>query len=292
MGPRFGDPKDAERFRVFFQPILELRRDALCLTAFEALVREDPAPETPGETGDAAAGISREGALLDLQRLALALDQAGRLPDSVSISLNVRLGTLAALPRFSEVFLAIAGEHGIRPERLILEIIAQKQAPAGNAVAQEARILQRHKVRLALDDFGQGCSNLDLLADVRPDLLKLSALLTRDLMDDPGRQHVLASFLHLGRQLGARTLVKGLGSLRDFRAARWLGANLVQGYLFGVPGPIELWEEHPFPAEWPLRSFMRSVNGTDLGSTPWFPLPIRPEDPPAEVQPPSERRTG
>jgi EAL domain-containing protein (putative c-di-GMP-specific phosphodiesterase class I) len=70
-------------------------------------------------------------------------------------------------------------------------------------------------------------------------------------------QPVLEALVDMTRKMGRRVLAKNLESVEDFRIARWMGVTLLQGYLFGVPGPISLWKEHPFPQEWHLRGFMR-----------------------------------
>ena len=250
MGAPFSAPWNPDRVKILFQPILEVHPDTLSLKGFEALARD---PDGGGGPGDPRLDDPER----DLHCLALALAAAVPLPSTASLFFNVDLATLAQVPRFYEFFLGLARQHGLCPERLTLEIHARRGPSDRGWLAEEVRALKKHKVRLALDDFGQEACNLDLLQEFQPDLLKLAPCLTQGLMDDPGRQTLLEAMVNLAHRLGAAVLVKGLESPRHFRVARWLGARQVQGRLFGLPQPAAFWVEHPFPDRCPLGRFMR-----------------------------------
>ncbi|MGA2083742.1 MAG: EAL domain-containing protein [Holophaga sp.] len=216
MGAPFSAPWNPDRVKILFQPILEVHPDSLIFKGFEALARDPNAGGGPDDP-------RLEDPERDLQCLDLALAAAVPLPSTASLFFNVGLPTLAQVPQFYEIFLGWARQHGLRPDRLTLEIAARRSPADWGRLVEEARALKKHKVRLALDDFGQGACNLDLLPEIRPDLLKLSPALTRGLMDDLGRQLLLESLVNLGHRLGAAILVKDLESPRHFRVARWLG---------------------------------------------------------------------
>jgi EAL domain-containing protein (putative c-di-GMP-specific phosphodiesterase class I) len=200
--------------------------------------------------------------------------QAPNLPGSAFLSMNVHLDTLYLFPDFSNYLLKVLNAQRFAPERVILEIGALSEWAPGRGDLDAIRELREHGVRFALDDFGSGSSNFDLLLEMRPELIKLSPCLTQGLMEDPWRQRILASTCHLARRMGTLVVVKGLEKPSGFRMARWLGATLFQGYLFAVPGPIDFWQEVSFPQEWPLKTFMRtSPDGAVL-----------PQEPPDEVK--------
>ena len=90
--------------------------------------------------------------------------------------------------------------------------------------------------KVAIDDFGAGHSNLDLLAGFQPDLLKLDMHLTRGIDSDPGRQAILRSMIGLCRELGIGLVAEGVEQAAEYRTLRALGVTLFQGYLFARPG--------------------------------------------------------
>jgi EAL domain-containing protein (putative c-di-GMP-specific phosphodiesterase class I) len=245
--------------QAFFQPILELRGDVLRLIAFEGFAHGDDdsflgSPDLMCPDGQEAAA---DRTLLDVACLTRVLRAGADLPDSALLCLNVHTTTLALLPEFPAFLAECAAEAGIPFTRIILELNIGDQAGHGTEHLEVLDTLRSHGVGVALDGFGVGDANLDQILDIHPDILKLSPVLTHGLLRDPRRQAILEGLVDMTRKMGGRVLAKNLESVEDFRIARWMGVTLLQGYLFGVPGPISLWKEHPFPQEWHLRSFMR-----------------------------------
>ena len=242
-----------------YQPILKLEPEALSLYGFEALIR---GPKTSYmESPDLLYGSLEEGydqCVLDMACMAQILQQAPHLPGSAHLSMNVHLDTLHVFPGFSNYLLKLLESQKFAPERIILEVGTLAEWAPGRGDLESIRELRQHGVRFALDDFGRGSSNFDLLLELRPELIKLSPYLTQGLMEDPWRQRILAATCNLARKMGTLLVVKGLEKPSGFRTARWLGATLFQGYLFAVPGPIDFWQEVSFPQEWPLKAFMRT----------------------------------
>jgi len=245
-----------------YQPILQLQPEALSLYGFEALIRGPKSSYM--ESPDLLYGSLEEGydrCVVDMACMTQILQQAPHLPGSAYLSMNIHLDTLYLFPGFSSYLLKILKAQDFSPSRLILEVGPLSEWAPGRGDLESVRELRESGVRFALDDFGRGSSNFDLLLELRPELLKISPYLTQGLMEDPWRQRILSSTCNFARKMGTLVVVKGLEKPSSFRTARWLGATLFQGYLFAVPGPIEFWQEVSFPQEWPLKAFMRTSPG-------------------------------
>ena len=248
----------SEDLYAFFQPILELQGDVLRLEAFEGFAHGAQGTfQMAPELQEAAFEGDLDRTTLDLARLYRVLRTAAELPESVLVSLNVHTVTLGVYPEFPGFLAECAAEAGIPLTRIILELSVQGGYGHGTEHLDALEDLRAHGVHIALDDMGVRETNLDQILELRPEILKLSPHLTHGLLRDPRRQVILESLVDMTRKMGGRVLAKNLETIEDFRIARWMGVTLLQGYLFGVPGPIALWKEHPFPQEWHLRSFMR-----------------------------------
>jgi len=243
---------NAKSLQTFFQPILELDKEVLRLMAFEGFCHGSDAGN-PEFGGDHA----QDNTILDMAYLGQVLEIAQELPENAFISLNIQKSTLVLQPEFPTHFLDWLAIAGMPPTRFILEVNTQNGPGQGTEHLDVLQNLRSHGVKVALDDVGIGRTNLDQILEIRPDILKLSPMFTQGLLHDPYRQAILEALVDMTRKTGGRILAKNLESVDDFRIARWMGVALFQGYLFAVPGPIALWREHPFPQEWPLRSFMR-----------------------------------
>ena len=87
----------------------------------------------------------------------------------------------------------------------------------------------------ALDDFGNGYANLDLLTDLRPDCLKVDRELIMGCHGDPRRQALLRAVKELADELGILLIAEGV-ECRD--EALWLarlGITRQQGYFHARP---------------------------------------------------------
>lgn len=259
----------SQNLYAFFQPILELRGDVLRLVAFEGFAHgADGTFQASPVLHDVALASDQDRTILDLARITRVIRDGAELPDTAVLSLNVHTSTLALFPEFPRFLAECAAEAGFPLTRILLELNVRGGFGQGNEHLDVLEDLRTHGVGIALDDVGEGETNLDQVLELKPEILKLSPHLTRGLLHDPRRQAILEALVDMTRKMGGRVLAKNLESIEDFRIARWMGVTLHQGYLFGVPGPIELWKTHPFPQEWPLRSFMRQP-----------PRLVRPPDP-------------
>lgn len=90
---------------------------------------------------------------------------------------------------------------------------------------------------IALDDVGADQRSLALLPLLRPDVVKLDMSLIHE---HPSRRsgEVMNGVCAYAEQTGATILAEGVEDERHLLAARSLGATLVQGWLFGRPGPL------------------------------------------------------
>jgi EAL domain-containing protein (putative c-di-GMP-specific phosphodiesterase class I) len=112
------------------------------------------------------------------------------------------------------------------------------------SVLQE--ICGRGGVHLVIDDLGAGYSNLNLIADLEPRVVKLDRKLVQDLHKKPRQQKVVAMVVRLCEELGASVVAEGIETREEFRACVDSGAHFGQGYLFARPSfPVP-------PIHWPL----------------------------------------
>jgi EAL domain-containing protein (putative c-di-GMP-specific phosphodiesterase class I) len=94
-------------------------------------------------------------------------------------------------------------------------------------------------IRLAIDDFGAGYSNLATLARLPFDTVKLDRSLISGLDRDREKQTIVRVALSLAGELGFETVVEGIERREELDFAVDCGATYAQGYLFSEPKPID-----------------------------------------------------
>jgi len=98
-----------------------------------------------------------------------------------------------------------------------------------------SEVCARTGAHLVIDDLGAGYSNLKLIADLEPKIVKLDRALVQDLHRKPRQQKLVAIVVHLCHELGATVVAEGIETLDEFHAVCDSGAEHGQGYLFARP---------------------------------------------------------
>jgi EAL domain-containing protein (putative c-di-GMP-specific phosphodiesterase class I) len=122
--------------------------------------------------------------------------------------------------------------------RVVLEI-SERAALFGADSGLEKRLarLREHGYRLALDDMGQGYAGLSSIAIVRPDIVKIDTSLVRDIQRSPLKRDIVVSVLQAALHAGIIVVAEGVESVGERKVLFELGCDLMQGYLFAMPGP-------------------------------------------------------
>lgn len=91
--------------------------------------------------------------------------------------------------------------------------------------------------RVALDDVGSGYSSLNMLADLKPGIIKIDMELVRDVSNNPTKKAIINSLVYIAREINALTLAEGIETREELETIKMIGVDMGQGYLFGKPSP-------------------------------------------------------
>jgi EAL domain-containing protein (putative c-di-GMP-specific phosphodiesterase class I) len=93
-------------------------------------------------------------------------------------------------------------------------------------------------VRLAVDDAGSGYADLESIAELRPEYIKIANSITRHISRDLIKQEIVSSFLGLGLKLRSTVIAEGIETREDFQVLKRLGVEFGQGYFLGRPAQL------------------------------------------------------
>ncbi|MEW7978693.1 MAG: EAL domain-containing response regulator [Candidatus Sedimenticola endophacoides] len=110
--------------------------------------------------------------------------------------------------------------------------------------------LRMKRVRLSIDDFGTGHSNLSQLRDLPFDELKLDRSYVHAASNGERTGVILESTVEMARKLGMTIVAEGVETLDEWMRVKQLGCDQVQGYFAArpmpgdqIPGWIASWPE-------------------------------------------------
>jgi diguanylate cyclase (GGDEF)-like protein len=164
-----------------------------------------------------------------------ALHEAKRWPGlyvAVNLSpLQVRDAAIVELVR------SALAESGVPPGRLMLEITEGVLIDNPDQMVKRIEDLHALGVRIALDDFGSGYSNLGYLQRFPLDKLKIDRSFVTALGNSANGGVIIQAIVALGRALGLTVVVEGVETEQQRVLLRLAGCDEMQGYLFARPAP-------------------------------------------------------
>lgn len=226
--------------KVVFQPLVDA--DSRKIKSVEALARwshPDLGPVNPMEF----LAIARESGIgqevdstirsLALSQISPALNQ--HLIDSVS--LNVSPLDLAT-EGFAQTLMRMIESYKIRLDQVWIEVTENERLTSMVIARENLEALNQAGVRIALDDYGVGYSNIQRLAELPIQRLKIDKSIVQHIEENPKYAGVLRSSVQLARALGADVVAEGVETPGQLSKVELIGCKLVQGYLYFKPMPV------------------------------------------------------
>jgi len=162
----------------------------------------------------------------------------GFVSKNLTLSVNLSFGQFAE-DEFVESIRGALDVTGFPPERLELELTESMLALEPERASETTRSLAALGCKLAIDDFGTGYSSLAQLRRFPVDYLKIDRSFVIDLESGEGPQAVVRAAIAMAHSLGMAIIAEGVETQQQADFLRGAGAEVVQGYLYGKPMPIE-----------------------------------------------------
>jgi EAL domain-containing protein (putative c-di-GMP-specific phosphodiesterase class I) len=130
-------------------------------------------------------------------------------------------------------------QHGVRPDRLQLEITEGALMADPRRVLDTIGKLHRIGVAIALDDFGTGYSSMQHLRRLPLSEVKVDRSFVLGMADDPDDAAIVRSMIELAGALGLRVVAEGVEDERTWRLLHAAGCDVAQGWFFARPMPAD-----------------------------------------------------
>lgn len=217
-------------FSMAFQPIVDVTQRTIY--AYEALVR----------------GVNNESAFFILNQVTdeliyrfdqacrvKAIELASQLGMDKPLSINFLPNAVYEPEACIKATLEVSERVGWPIDQLIFEVTETEKVRDRQHIKDIVDAYKEMGFTVALDDFGSGYANLDLLTTLSPNKLKIDRALVMNCDHDPRRQTLLKTLVTLGRHLDTVLIAEGIETVAE---ARWLmnaGISLQQGFFYARP---------------------------------------------------------
>ena len=235
-------------FEVYYQPIIDIRKEGTPCTGAEALIRWNSSElgfVSPAEFIPLAEylGLINPIGNYVLKEACQACrywNENGHPYFKVNVNLSVvQLLQTDIVDSIEETL----KDTGINPRNLTLEVT---ESLAINDMARMKEILSSIKrlgVRIALDDFGTGYSSLNHIREIPLDVIKVDQSFVAELAEDQYLQSFIKMVGELATAIGVKICVEGVETKEQYKILEDMSVRMVQGFYFDRPMQRSAFEE-------------------------------------------------
>ena len=155
-----------------------------------------------------------------------------------SLAVNVSAVQLRD-PSFAERVLETCARHGWPPGKLVLELTESALMRENEVLRRTFAVFEANGIRLSVDDFGTGFSNLLYLHRFPVQQLKIDRSFVSQMLADLQVGVLTQAIINLGHAMGLTVIAEGVETETSLRALRNQGCDEVQGYHLTRPLPPE-----------------------------------------------------
>lgn len=134
-------------------------------------------------------------------------------------------------------------KNGLSGENLIIEITEHSLMEHSKVTERILNSYRELGVRIALDDFGTGYSSLAYLKRYPVDFIKIDRSFVATLEYDTVDYHLCDSIVQIAQKLGLKVVAEGIETPHQADLLLGLGVNLLQGFMYSKPLPVEEFEQ-------------------------------------------------
>ncbi len=124
--------------------------------------------------------------------------------------------------------------YGDKSGSAIIEILEYPYVSEESCIIKK-EACKRQNLQIAIDDFGSGISNMDLVELCDPDIVKLDRDFISDIDRDPAKLETAAALIDRFHSRAMRVIAEGVETKSEFEKLKDLRVDYYQGYYLGRP---------------------------------------------------------
>ena len=159
----------------------------------------------------------------------------------VPISVNLSKRHFANLS-FIDTYEQIVNDYNIPHHLIEFEITEGLLMDNIEVFTRFIKVFHDNDYFIAMDDFGAGYSSLNMIHQLAFDVIKIDAKFFRSGLDTSNKT-IIQSIVSLCHKLGKVVVAEGIEKLEEVNFLKEIGCDIIQGYYFAKPLPVEQFKE-------------------------------------------------
>lgn len=121
------------------------------------------------------------------------------------------------------------------PSQIVFEVVETELVKDQNHLKKILEYYRSKGFKIALDDVGEGYSSLNMIIELRPDIIKIDRNIISGIDQNELKQSVYKALFNLAKENGITVLAEGIETAYELEMIKSIGVDLAQGYYFAKP---------------------------------------------------------
>jgi len=121
------------------------------------------------------------------------------------------------------------------PSQIVFEVVETEFVKDQKHLKKILEYYRSKGFKIALDDVGEGYSSLNMLIELKPDIIKIDRNIISDIDTNELKQSVYKALYNLAKEHNITVLAEGVETAYELETIKNIGVDLVQGYYFAKP---------------------------------------------------------
>ena len=159
----------------------------------------------------------------------------------IKLSINVSAAQLQD-PNFQNAVIEKVHSYKIDPKNLCLEITESTAINEMEHTHKQLIELSNIGLEISLDDFGTGYSSLHMLNELPVQWVKIDRSFIKEIATEDIGRGMVKSIAEMCHSLGYKVIAEGVETHHQRDIIQAIGCDLIQGYYYSPPIPLEAFE--------------------------------------------------
>lgn len=121
------------------------------------------------------------------------------------------------------------------PSQIVFEVVETELVKDQRHLKNILEYYRSQNFKIALDDVGEGYSSLNMLIELKPDIIKIDRNIINSINTNHLKQSVYRALFNLSKEHNITVLAEGIETKEEFETIKEIGVDLAQGYYFAKP---------------------------------------------------------
>lgn len=121
------------------------------------------------------------------------------------------------------------------PSQIVFEVVETELVKNQKHLKDILEYYRAKGFKIALDDVGEGYSSLNMLIELKPDIIKIDRNIISGIDKNELKQSVYKALYNLASEHNITVLAEGIETAYELETIKSIGVDLAQGYYFAKP---------------------------------------------------------